>query len=148
MLWLWRFKRWRKERQEVKSLRRFIKKQERIYAPNIEAGGGIDAESIALDEFFDVINDAEVEIERRKTKSLIRKARNLGIDVPVDDPEWFLERITHNERIYKILSSTGETRLRLLIQKHRRENIEWWLKIIAALTGLIGTLIGLVAILK
>lgn len=148
MNWTWRFKQWRKERQKIRHLRRFIRTQEKKYAPRI----GDDLEEAievgALDDFFNETYDAQTEINRIRTKYLTNKAKNMGLELDSAKPDWYWTGETQDGRSYKVLSNVGEAQLRLMIRKHQRETIEWWLKVITGLTGLIGTIIGLIAILK
>ena len=50
------------------------------------------------------------------------------------------------------LTSEGKARVSYLIWEVRKQNIEWWVKIIggtlAGLTGLAGTIIGIIAVLR
>ena len=50
------------------------------------------------------------------------------------------------------LTEKGKVTVKRLIREAERKNLEWWVKIVgsivAAITGLLGALIGLVAILK
>ena len=88
------------------------------------------------------------QLDYLRTQKLIHKARKLGISVP-KLPSWFTDQYNvYSEHTYKVLTEFGEAKVRNLIRKQRREDMEWWLKVIGALTGLIGVLIGLVAILK
>jgi hypothetical protein len=147
-LWRWKLKRWRKERREIKSLKRAIRKVDKEYAPRIaRAENGYD--EILIDNYIDEVSPYQPRLDAIKTRKLLEKARKMGIEVPAKNSEWFNQQENvYTEETYTMLSWDGEAKLRKLIRKQRRENMDWWLKIITAFTGLIGTLIGLIAILK
>ena len=82
-----------------------------------------------------------------------------GIELPKDGSLWFddleeqegtLEEIEASYRHY--LTPKGKTLAHVLIRKDKRQNVEWWVKIIgkvtAFTTGLIGSLIGLLSFLR
>jgi hypothetical protein len=84
-----------------------------------------------------------------KTQQLLRKADRLSIDItPEQNPRWWY---TQNEEGYPILTKSGQIRVKKLIDDERFARSERWIKllapIIAALTGLVGTIIGLLAFL-
>lgn len=106
------------------------------------------------DEFalFSQAVDADtLDLRRRlnwlEEKSIRRAAERLAIEIP---GEWL---DTEREIFGSItrLSSTGKIKLRLMIRQERRENIEWWVKlltpIITVLTGLLAALVALLAFL-
>ena len=147
-IWQWRFKRWRKDRQEIKSLRKAINQVERKYAPRF-AAAEVAGDEILIDDYLEEVSPYQPKLDYLKSQKLLEKARKLGIEVSPDRAGWFTDSYDcYRERAYKVLSQIGEARLRNIIRKQERDNWEWWLKVITAFTGLIGALIGLVAILK
>jgi hypothetical protein len=141
-------KEWRKERREIKSLKRAIRQVDKKYAPLIASAKDGYEERI-IDDYMEEVSPYQPKLDYLKSQRLIEKATKIGFEIPSDDDRWFIQQYDcYMERSYKVLSQVGEARLRNLIRKQNRENWEWWLKIITALTGLIGTIIGLVAILK
>lgn len=149
MLLRWRIKRRYKEYKEERRLKGIIRQQEKKYAPFIAACKDEASEDAVFDELFDAVNDIELVLEQRKMKKLTRKATSLGIEVPdKKNEEWYWQRTSLEGEPFTVLTDVGEAQLRTLIRKHRRETFEWWVKIISGLTGLIGTLIGLIAVLK
>lgn len=83
---------------------------------------------------------------------LTRKALRLGIEIP-KNPEWWdndFENGMPPEAVTRWLNYKGRIGAAKLIREERRKNIEWWAKIIipfiAAITGIIGAITGLVAV--
>ena len=84
------------------------------------------------------------ELDRLNTKHLVRKATKLGIDIPkdcwhyVNDPmfpgfaplDWYLQE-------------NGQRTVARLIRKERRENIEWWVKVLGPILSLVVGILGL-----
>ena len=95
----------------------------------------------------------EAEVEKIRTGRLILKAIRLGIDPPPTD--WLYTRYVYEPNQttqVSTLTKLGESKLRRNILIEQRTRLEFWSKfippIITAITGLLGTLIGLLAILK
>jgi hypothetical protein len=99
------------------------------------------------------------EKEAAETDKLLLELQRRGIELPNDPSLWFddleeqsgtLEEIELLTRSY--LTPKGKAVANALIRKDKRQNVEWWIKIIATLatliTGLLGALIGLLAFLK
>ncbi|CAN5363106.1 hypothetical protein BH20ACI1_BH20ACI1_01540 [soil metagenome] len=88
------------------------------------------------------------------TDRLLKKAQQLGIEISPDKKNWWWDDFddagADNFRHY--LTDIGKAGISKLIKEEKRENIEWWVKmfvaIITALTGLIGSIIGVVAVLR
>jgi hypothetical protein len=89
---------------------------------------------------------------------LLKEARRRGIDVPHRSDWWANDAEQyHNISIpsYELddliewwLTETGRFAVFRLIKLDKRANLEWWLKVLAALTGLGGTAIGIISVLK
>ena len=79
MLWTWELKQWRKERQKLRSLKQYMKQKQKQYAHL--AGDDIEEAMTegALDGYFNEVNDAEIALKRIRTKSLINKAKKMGV---------------------------------------------------------------------
>ncbi len=97
---------------------------------------------------------ADDEIQCHVTFSLIRRANQLSVQTPARDDEKFW-RESHLKGNIRYLNSDGITSLtesiRLEEQKRRDErsaHLEATGKIVVLLTGFVGTVIGLVSILK
>jgi|GEM_PF-3772493 len=143
-----KFKRWREERRELQGLKQGVESVQKKYAPLLESAEG-DYKEVVVGEYIDELNEYAPELQYRQSPNLIRKARRVGILIGQEDENWIeLPVNPFSNRRYKSLSELGEVRLRNLILKHHRETVEWWFKVIGGLTGLIGTLIGLVAVWK
>jgi hypothetical protein len=100
------------------------------------------------------VERVKAEIGEMRTARLNLKAIRLGIDLP--PTEWLYTRHVQqpggSSRQVSTLTPYGESKLRRNIMIEQRTRREFWLKhippIIAALTGVLGTLIGLLAILR
>lgn len=104
------------------------------------------------------IERIEAEIGLLRTSRFVLTAIRLGIDVLPHTNEWFYTRQVKEKPPYggsrsvSTLTKLGESKLRREIWIERRARWEFWLKviglIITGLTGLLGTAIGVIAILK
>jgi hypothetical protein len=144
-IWRWRYKRWRKERQEIRSLKKAITQVEKEYAPRLTTAEGDSADWL-LDDYMEAVSPYQPKLNYIKSNKLLEKARDIGIEIPADKPGWFNEHYDcYSERAYKVLSYQGQIRLRKMIRKQRRENIEWWFtKIILPTLGSIIALLSLI----
>jgi hypothetical protein len=99
--------------------------------------------------------------ERLETMALLRKALKWGIDIPNNKGWWeddkpYTGGMTDIDMLVAIgdqrLTALGRAGVKRLIREERRKSIEWWIKVIVtvitALTGLVGALIGVFAILR
>lgn len=88
------------------------------------------------------------------TDRLLMKVRQLGIELPSKKDSWWWDDLDYagpdDYRSY--LTDIGKAGVSKLIRDERRKNIEWWVKIIVtvitALTGLVGSLIGVLSVLN
>ena len=88
------------------------------------------------------------------TDRLLRKVRQLGIELPSKKDSWWWDDMDYagpdDYRSY--LTDIGKAGVSKLIREERKKNIEWWIKIvvtiITALTGLVGSLIGVLSVLN
>jgi len=76
-----------------------------------------------------------------RSHKLVRRARKLHL--PVDGVKWVTGNYAN-----RYLDSASEEQLFRAIREEERKNWEFRIKVIGALTGLIGTLIGLVSVWK
>lgn len=83
-----------------------------------------------------------------ETRRLVRRAEKRGLEVP-DDNTWWTH---HAETDTKYLRPEARARVKRMIRNDFRESVKWWVDVLApvlgALTGLIGALIGLLALWK
>ena len=97
--------------------------------------------------------------EAVETDTVIAELQRRGIPLPHGSEFWFndmeeqsgtLEEIELSTRSY--FTPAGKAEANHQIKLDRRRNIEWWVKIIGQigvlLTGLLGALIGLLAIIR
>jgi hypothetical protein len=91
------------------------------------------------------------QLEFFESQILLSKAERLGIDIP-DRKDWWASDDAHGDLppddITWWLSQKGRIGLANLIKQERRKDFEWWLKVIAALTGLGGVLIGIISVFR
>jgi hypothetical protein len=97
--------------------------------------------------------------EAAETDRLLSELQRRGIDAPKGPEFWFddleqqsgtFEEIELKYRHY--LTPEGKARANALIRKDKRQNAEWWVRMLttigALLTGLLGAFIGVLAFLK
>ena len=95
------------------------------------------------------------QITDRVCDELVRR----GIDPPSGHGMWWDDMEDHGGTIEEIEAATnfyltekGEAAAKRLIREDKRRNAEWWIKmigsIVAFVTGLLGALIGVIAVLK
>lgn len=89
--------------------------------------------------------EIEDEISRLRTRYLCRTANRLILPIPnrKNDKMW---EDTTSDAIEKVLTTAGIAELRSLIRKEKKERVEQAAILIAALTGIIGTITGLLAV--
>ena len=96
-------------------------------------------------EFQKKIDAARTQLDWLVSNSLIDKALRFSIEIP--DDCWKNE-IDPNFPGFKPLSrylhSSGQRTVRKLIRRERRENIEWWVKVVGPILTLIVSILGLV----
>lgn len=93
------------------------------------------------------------ELAAIETDQLYRKAQKFGIEFPKNKHNWWWDDIDHEgENFRNYLTDIGKASVLRLIREERRKDIEWWVKIIGGvitlLTGLAGSIIGIIAVLK
>jgi len=96
---------------------------------------------------------------KQSTNQLCGELTHRGINPPTGPLMWWDDSEDHGGTIEEIEAATnfyltdkGEAAARRLIREDKRKNAEWWIKMIgsiaALVTGLLGALIGLVAVLR
>jgi DNA transposition AAA+ family ATPase len=88
-----------------------------------------------------------------ESAQLLRRAHKLGIEVPETGAWWDYELVDGGKGSRQThLSEFGKVKVAKLIREEKLKNVEQWIKLIApiltALTGLLGVIIGLIAILR
>ena len=101
------------------------------------------------------LNDAS--INTLKSLDLVRRAEKLYLPTPErGGKDWLAQEDLPGAASimgsYSVLTPQAMNELRAAVRKASRENIEWWVKVVGGaigiLTGLVGALIGLIAIWK
>jgi len=84
----------------------------------------------------------ELRIKNILSHKLVRKANKLNVPLPdYEDERW---EGTHKER----LSDKGRFEVNKAVRQEIKDRREMWIPAITVITGLIGALIGLIAVLK
>ena len=77
------------------------------------------------------------------------RVEQLGVDIESNSDLWFHRKL--DGEIYS-LTSLGRNAVSKLLREESRKTVEWWVKniggILVLLTGLIGTIIGLISVLR
>ena len=138
-----RWQDWRLRRKHEKELAEL----QATYAPAIEKLRGSERQ-MEIAAYFSECQFPQAELDILDTKYLEAKARALGIEIP-KDKEWWDDDDYHQSRF---LTDTGKTRLTKLIRQEKWERRKRLMDIAAvlvpALTGLLGTLIGVLSFLQ
>lgn len=141
-----------KQRIEQYVLSRRLSKLTRGIEKRLNALEG-DDRTKALLEFHRLSENCTFRIAQIKSARLVRQAIRLGIEIP--DPESYTIGYVKEERQTTQCAYLDTIQLRKLkrsILIERRATWEFWLKVIVpiltAVTGAVGVIIGLVAILK
>jgi len=133
------------------------RKNDRVFSQLVKESGKSVEECSAESWYADLGNEEiSLDAEERKTitDELIDEAHRLYLPVPLwnDQSKWDSD---YAEPPTRYLTPQAMNELRAAIRKEqaeRRAVLEWWLKALGGavgiLTGLIGALIGLIAILK
>jgi hypothetical protein len=133
-----------KDKYKLFKLNIDLKKQYRLYDDEItvlkkERKGDQEIQEIVAEKNA-ICRIYEFEIDRMHCRMLIRRAKSLFIDIP--------ESAWDNESGYGLLNEQGKALLNREIRDYKRDRTDLLTKIIATLTGLVGAITGLVAILS
>jgi hypothetical protein len=143
---------WRAERAEKSETR-----IRNFYHPKLEAAKKANDEkeyqSLLASMYFE--HDINEHAEVLRTVQLERRARRLGIEIPpkpgpnVDDnAKWFYNNVTGEFTF----APKGELEITREIRKEEIERLQfkmrWVSQIVIPITGLIGTIIGLISVLR
>lgn len=137
-------------RIELKKLERKLSKESKALGIAIAAAkkeGMSEQEALASYSLeYQLISE---KIDFLKSRYLISKANKLSLPVPTayaKENEDYWERSQYDGKYY--LSEKGYHSLQAAIRKEQKERLEVIIPIITAITGLIGVVIGLVAVFK
>jgi hypothetical protein len=133
------FKNWTERRK----LQAEIAKIEAAYAPSLRKLKGEEAQ-IEYAEMRGETQWAEITLQELESEAVERKAEKWGITID-------LSLFETNMADHLVLDKANRTKVLRLVRAARRENVKWWVGIIApilgALTGVIGSAIGILAFL-
>jgi hypothetical protein len=99
------------------------------------------------------IGGCKMQIDAIDTDRLMNTVHKLGIELPAKKADWWWDDMDDvgPEDYRSYLTERGKMGVSKLIRDERKKNIEWWAKIIGTvitlLTGLVGSIIGVLAIL-
>lgn len=111
------------------------------------------ADKERLSETYTKIRKHYQRLSGINTDNLMKQVHHYGIELPKKH-EWWWDDFDYEgaDNFRSYLTDIGIAYVSKLIQKKRRKNTEWWVKIIVtvltALTVLAGSIIGVLAILK
>lgn len=122
------------------------------YAPALKSAKATEAEEI-LAERDSLLSPLMRRLAVLESVQLVDKAHKLGIEIPSTESWWEFEYAEDGIGSYRsYLSELGKVKVAKLIREEKLKNAEQWIKLIAplisALTGLLGVIIGLIAILS
>jgi hypothetical protein len=114
-----------------------------------------------VDAYVEKLKLLGLKLRGAETDMLLLKARKLGVDIP-ENPAWwrvdtfleqnFLGEFPDENGKRRYLTEAGFYGMTRLVREAQRSNIEWWIKVtggvLAGMTGLAGTIIGIIAILS
>jgi hypothetical protein len=104
-----------------------------------------DIQSIEHQSYFEErMFDEEISI--LATDNLIRKARNRFVPIPSHETDGMWEQCDAISNRY-VLTSKGISELRLALRKEQKERLELFVMVLAILTGIIGAVTGLMAVI-
>lgn len=103
----------------------------------------------------DRLGDLQRAQEGQITDDLIAKAQSYGIELPLPSAKkhWWWDDIDYAGNDFRnYLTDTGKAGAKKLIQEEWRKSVTWWIatfiSILTALTGLVGAIIGAIALWK
>jgi len=128
----------RKIRRQFKQQREEI---DRNYAPSLSTAAGVNCEQVKHD-YERETSECIYGLWSFESQKLLLQADHYNVNRT--NPDWYVNPdFTEGDK--EILTESAQRELRRLIHIERRARIEWWIKLIAAI---IGVLIGLIAILR
>ena len=104
-----------------------------------------DIQSLEHQSYFEE-SMIDEEIAILATDNLIRKARRRFVPIPSHDTDGMWEQCNTISNRY-VLTDQGISQLRSSLQKERKEHAEIVVMVLAVLTGIIGAVTGLVAVI-
>lgn len=137
--------RWLSEWRAKLSLEREIAAIHDSYRPELQEATGDDEQRI-LAGLFAELDIPEMQLGELLSSQLIRRTSRRGLDIPNEDG-WWEEKLGR-----KYLSRAGRARVKRMIRDDFRHDAKWWIEVltlfVTVLTGLAGTIIGLLSLLR
>lgn len=104
-------------------------------------------------EFVHKLSEAHKNLKDFEDKAIKERAAKYGVHIPFENKLWWEDHLEFGDwRKHIQLSDIGKANVSKLIKDERRKIFGFWAAIIfsglAGLTGIIGAIIGIVAILK
>lgn len=140
------FEEWRKRRILQKEISFLEKKKIKL--------GELNNNDDELWELNTQIDKCQQKLNTIDTNRLVNKVNQLGIEIPSDKENWWWDDLNYVgvDHFRSYLTDVGKAGISKLIREERRKNIQWWVNIIitifTALTGLIGSIIGVISVLR
>jgi hypothetical protein len=139
------------EARERRRLRNNLEEARKLEAPHLSWGEpDFDARSEEFLQTRRKVRMAEHALDLFETDVLLDCARKYGVDEPTDPSCWAddSESGLSPEDVTYWLTRKGQGKLRAAIREQQRKNWQFWIYLITALTGLGGTVIGVISALK
>jgi hypothetical protein len=136
---------WRRKRQLNREINKLIRANRRLWIEGTD--GGFAKHSTQLAEYKITRSGLEAKLKTLETVRLLDIARRYPIELPAEQAF-----VAFDSDSFKSLKPAEMATLQKNIRDYRRSNLEWWINLIATLitplTGLLGVIIGLIALLK
>jgi hypothetical protein len=139
------------EARERRRLRNNLEEARKLEAPHLSWGEpDFDARSEEFLQARRKVRMAEHALDLFETDVLLDRARKYGVDEPTDPKCWAddSEAGLSPEDVTYWLTRKGQGKLRAAIREQQRKNWQFWIYLLTALTGLGGTVIGIISALK
>lgn len=136
---------WLKYRWRLNQLNRKVDKEEKSYSESMSKAKGEEKQRLHAEAGSYIVPLLE-EISCLKSKRLCQIANRLIVPIPKVQEKPFWEYSHYTNGYY--LSTEGINEVRKRIRQERLERCELVLKWIPAFVGIIGALIGLIAVMK
>src|SRR6185369_17327811 len=135
------------EAKQRRELRKRVEEARALEAPHLSWGEpDFDARSEEFLKARRKVRMAEHELDLFETDVLRERARQYGVDEPTDASCWAddSEAVSSPEEVTFWLTRKGQGKLRASIREQQQKNWQFWIYLITALTGLGGTIIGII----
>lgn len=136
---------------ERRRLRKNLAEARKLEAPHLSWDEpDFDARSEEFVKARTKVRMAEHALNLFETDLLLELARKYGVDEPTDRSCWADDNESglSPEDITYWLTRKGQGKVRAAIREQQRKNWQFWIYVITTLTGLGGTLIGIISALK